>query len=390
MTQLDLESLLTQQTKEEIYETALEVAQGIGLDTTTWQPGDPTRSLYHVEAEFLSVVEDLANNFVRSGFLEHALGDWLKVVADQVYNVTVPEATFATTDVELTNSGGGLYEGADTEAGALIFRNSTTGKTYTNTTGGTLAVGPGTTLTVTVVADEAGTDSNAAVGEIDELVTNLTGVTCTNAAAAVGTDEQDRATTIQQCRDALGMLSPNGAKDAYSYVARNSELTGTTAITDSRVFADSDTGDVTVYLRGAAGAVLEVDRALVEEAILTYATPLCITPTVVSCAAVTVPVTYSLKVYKSANKTVAEIEEEVEEALEALFAARPIGGDIIPPATTGYLYRSLIVSTILGLYGDDAFDVEVTTPSDDTALANDEVPSIGTVTAAITIVRDPY
>ena len=47
--------------------------------------------------------------------------------------------------------------------GDLVFKSTASGKTYTSTTGGTLARGPGTTLTVTVVADEPGSDSSALI-----------------------------------------------------------------------------------------------------------------------------------------------------------------------------------------------------------------------------------
>lgn len=382
---VSLATLILQETKANIYAAALSVAVAIGLPVSTWQPGDPTRSLYFIESEKLSTLEVIVVNFIKSGFLDHATGDWLEVLADQVFNVVVPDATQATTDVVLTNTGGGFYPGI--EAGDLTFQNSTTGKTYTNTTGGTLASGPGTTLTVSVIADEAGSDSSAAAGEIDELVTTLLGVECTNPTAAVGVDKQDEPTTRQQCRDKLGSFSPNGPREAYAYVARNSELTGTNAVTRVRVYADSDTGDVTVYLASGSGAIAEPDRALVEDAILTWATPLCITPTVLSAAPVTIPVTYSMSLYKRANKTATEVQEEVESALEQMFTQRPIGGDGLRGA--GKMYQSIISSTIRNLYPSDAFNVVLALPASDTAMTEGQVPALGTVTGTITLVQDP-
>lgn len=379
-------SLFVQQTKAEIYEYALSVATAIGLPVTTWTAGDPTRSLFHIESEMLAALEASVIGYAQSGFLDYATGDWLTILAQQVYGVTVPSATFATTDVVLTNPGGGLY--SDIVAGDLTFKNTTTGKTYTNTTGGTLASGPGTTLTVTVVADEAGSDSSAGIGEIDDLITPLGSTTCSNPAAAVGVDAQDEETTRVQCRERLGRLSPNGPREAYNDVARDPALTGTTAITRVRSYGDSTTGDVTVYLAGANGAVVEADRALVEAAILEWATPLCITPTVLSCTSVAVPVTYSMSLYKSSNETATTAAAKVATALEQMFAARPIGGDIIAPATTGYLYRSLIQSTIQSVF-PQAFNVSVTAPSGDTSLTNGQVAAIGTVTPSITLVANP-
>lgn len=386
---ISLASLILQVTKAEIYQFALGVANSVGLPVSSWQPGDPTRSLFNVEAELHSgPLQDSIVGFIRSRFLDLATGEWLKIKASQDYGVTVPGATYATADVVLTNASGGVYT---IEAGDLTLKNTVTGKTYRNTSGGTLAARTGAvngTLTVSVEADEAGSDSSAGAGEIDELVTTLLGVTCSNALAAVGTDEQDAETTRAQCRARLARISPNGPSGASVDVARDSELTGTSNITRVRSYGDSTTGVVTTYLAGPSGAVVEADRALVEAAILQWATPLCITPVVLSCAAVSVPVTYELWLYKSCNKTAAEVAADVQTALETMLAAEPIGGDIIAGAATGKLYQSLIASTIRGVF-PQAFRVTVSAPAGDTTLTNGQVAALGTVTPTINLVVSP-
>ncbi len=387
MTQPTLASLLIQQTKAAIYEAALAIAVGVGLPVSSWQAGDPTRSLYYVEAEMLEALEALATGFISSGFLDYAHGMWLKICAKQGFNVDVPGATFATTTVRLTNTGGGVY---DVDPGDLTAKSTITDKTYQNTTGGHLN-GLGT-LDLVFVADEAGSDSSAGAGEIDQLVTGLLGVTCSNALAAIGVDEWDETTTITQCRDKLGSLSPNGPKEVYSYVARNAELAGTSAVTRVRVYSDSDTGDVTVYLAGPGGGVSEPDRVLVEAAFARWATPLCTTVTTLAATNVVVPVTYELWIYKSCNKTQLEVQATVLAALEQMFASptrNPIGGDIIPPATTGAMYLSLIESTIHATFPGQIFRVVVYVPATDTAITNGQVATLGTVIGVANLVVDP-
>lgn len=378
-----LATLLVKTAKATVYNTGLAIASSIGVPVSSWQAGDPMRALFHLESEFLTTLEELVQNYVASGFLDHASGIWLEILADQVYGVTVPAATQATTDCVLTNSGGALYTAEDLAIGSVIVKNSTTDKTYRNATTGVL--NPSSTLTLSFVADEAGSDSTSAAGDIDELVTGLLGVTVTNPTAAIGVDKQDDATTRQQCRDKLGALSPNGPADAYSYVARSTDLTTVSYVPRVRVYSDSDSGDVTVYLASPSGTVSAPDLALFETAILKWATPLCITPSVLSCTPVTVPVTYTLWVYQSANKTAAEIETLVEDALEALFAAHPIGGDIITTGGQGYMYKSLIESTIRGVL-PQAFRVSVSLPAADVAIAQNEVAALGTVTATVNLV----
>lgn len=381
-----LASLLYKQTKAQIYDFALGIASAIGLPVTSWQAGDPTRSLFNVEAEELATLEDTVAGYISSGFLDYATGTWLEVLAEQVFGVVVPPATFATTTVRLTNNGGGLF--ADIRAGDLTFKSTVNGKTYRNSTGGTLASGPGTFLDVTVVADEAGSASSAGAGEINYMVSQLTRVTASNELAAVGVDKQSEAVTRQQCRDKLGSLSPNGPKEAYRYVARNSALTGTSGIVDARVYGNSTTGKVTVYLRGPGGAVSAADLALGTTAILKYATPVCITPNVLSATAVPVPVTYELWVYKSANKTSAEVQATVVQALTQMLAAQPIGGDVIVDGGVGKLYFTQVESTIKSAV-PQAFRVVVSAPSADVSLAQGEVASLGLVTANVNIVTDP-
>ena len=76
------------------------------------------------------------------------------------------------------------------EAGDLTVKSTTNDKTYHNTDGGTLASGPGTTLDLTFEADEAGSESSAAAGEVDSMVTTLNLVTCASTTAATGTDAE--------------------------------------------------------------------------------------------------------------------------------------------------------------------------------------------------------
>lgn len=378
-----LADLLIQQTKAVILSAGLSIAQTIGLPVTSWQAGDPSRALLNLEATILEALENVVVGFIQSGFLDYATAEWLVILAQQVFNVTVPTATFAETSVTLTNSSGGIYI---IEPGDLTFKDSTTGQTYHNTTGGTLAASG--TLSLDVTADTAGSIGSAGAGEIDALVTTLLGVTCTNPIAAVGIDQQDDSVTRQQCRDKLGSLSPNGPASAYSYVARNSALTGIQTITRARPYPDSDTGDVLLYLATASGAPNPGDVTAVADAINVWALPLTITPTVLAANNVTVPVTYTIWIYKSVNQTSTQVQTAIQTALENLFADKNIGGDIIPPAATGAFYLSDIEGAIAAVF-PQIFRVSISAPSGDTALANGDVAVLGTMTPTINFVSDP-
>jgi Baseplate J-like protein len=386
---IDAATLFVAETKEKILAKGLQIATALGVDTTTWSDGDPTLTDFWFISELLELLEQIVAVFTKSGFLSSAEGDWLKVVLYESFGVEVSDATRASCLATLTNAGGGQWT---ITPGSITAKNTTTGKTFRNVTSGN----PGTLFGVGAVcsgiefvADEPGSASNTAVGELDELVTVMRGVTIANTTVAIAIDEPSVEQQRQLGRDKLGALSPNGPADAYNSVAKNPKLTGTTDITDARTYGDNDAGDVTVYLRGSSGAVTEPVRALAEAAIVKNAVPLTITPAVLSATNKVVPVTYTIWLYADDAREADEIEEAIEKLLFAMFPARPIGGDIIPPAVTGALYRSLIESTIKSV-STRTFRVTVTAPAiEATPVDIGEVLVPGTITATIVKVPVP-
>ena len=397
-----LSGLLLQADQPTLYAALLTIATTIGLNTTTWQPGDPTRSLLYLESNQIAALEAEATGYIQSGFLDYATGQWLALAALEIFNETIPAATFATTSVTLTNSGGGIFTIAP---GDLTFKSSVTGATYHNTSGGTLTgVGTsGATLSLTVTADLAGSASSANAGDISFIVTTLLNVTCTNPTAAVGLDAQDPSTTVSQCRNKLGSLSPNGPASGYEYIALNQNRTGIQTVTKAKIYPNSPTGSVQLYVAGPNSGVSPSDVAAVQLAINQWSTPLCFTPTVLSATPAGVNVTYTLWVYASVNQTAAQIQTAVQAALTSFFVARPIGGDVVGSEAFGAVYQSALESVIAGVYPTKTVEVSVSTPAIDgwllvpgqpsTAVqkyrrtfTNGQLPVIGTVTPNVVIV----
>ncbi len=391
---IELASLVVRQTKAQLLGAGLAIAQSLGVPVTSWQIGDPTDALFQYLTEVLDSVEALAATWTRAAFLDYAAADsslyaWLTIVAQQGFGYAAREASYATTTVTLANGGGGNYP--DLRAGQLRFQSSLTKATYHSTTGGNLLIGPGTELDVTVVADVAGSDSTADIGDIDTLLTSLPGVGCANAAAAIGLDAEPAMSIVSGCRAKLALMSPNGAADAYRYVATNAELTGTTACTSARVDADSDTGIVTVILAGPNMPLSDPDVAAIETAILATCTPLCVTPLVMSGTAQTIDVTYRAWAYASWGVTAAEAHAQITAALRAWLVTVPLRGDVVPPAATGCVYRNTIEATIRSVKPDKIFRVEVSLPAADVSIGAASKPVCGTVTASapLELVPDP-
>jgi hypothetical protein len=277
-------ALIVKETAPQIFKRILGVMTALGLDTTSWRDGDPTKATAESEAEMLALREDMSVEAIKAGFLETAEGDWLDVVALDMYGVTRVQATFAAPTVTLQNaSPGGLFE---FDPGDLIVQASANDKTYKNSDPFTLT--SGASAIVSLIADESGSDSNLSANEIDGIVAPpMPGVTIASSTAALATDKEGEPSLKARCRASHGPLPPTGPAAAYDSVARNPDLTGVTDVTRTRTIDDDVNLNVTVYVAGATGPVAASSVTAVQDAIETWATPLCVKPTVQNGAAVT-------------------------------------------------------------------------------------------------------
>jgi phage-related baseplate assembly protein len=383
MALVDLASLVVAATRDAVYAKLLDIADAVGLSTETWEAGDPTRTLFDAVARIQSAYETGVVEAIRSGFLDLASGTSLTLCAQYVYAVERTPASFAQCTIRLTNTGA-LPLVVDPDD--LVAVEGSSGATYRNSTGGTVAPGGGT-LDLTFIAEEAGTGSNAGVGDITALQTPIAKIAVSNTTAAVATDEESDADLRARCRAKLGSLSPNGPADAYHYVATTAALTGNTETTRTKVFADSSTGDVVLFVGGNSGQVTTDARDAVEDAVETWAVPLTVQVTVLRATNLTVPITYTLFVYDSIALTSAEIQTKVSDALLAGFRSRPIGGD------SGTIYRDWIIATILQAVAPHGYRLTLASPAADVSVANTssacEVAVVGTITPTINLVGAP-
>jgi phage-related baseplate assembly protein len=374
---LSVLALFVAQTADSILSLGLSVALSLGLPVTSWRTGDPTRSLYKYLAVKLASIDGIVAELAKSAFLSTATGAWLKILALEVYGVTAQDATFATGTLVLVNNGGGYYP---RDPGDLAFKSSITGKTYHSTTGGILNSGPGTTLTLDFIADDAGSDYTLAPDELDTLVTTLLGVAIQSSTQAIGLDDQDDDSIRAQCRDSLGALSPNGPADAYRYVARNSALTGVTTITRALVVPNAGANTVTVYVAGAGGAVTGGEVSAVQTALDKWATPLTVTATAVSASGVTFNMT--MTVAYSGGLSDADLTLAIREQLIAELGATDIGGVQLTAGGIGVPVSAMIAAVFKA--APEISAVTITSPGGDTALLANQVPVLGTT--AVTVV----
>ncbi len=346
-----------------LYARALEVAEFLGLPVSSWRTGDPTRSQYYYQATVLEGLEQKAAEFAKSGFLSTAEGDWATVHAYEVYGVQRSAATYATPTVTLRNAGGGVFPLA---AGDLVVQNSITKKTYksTNNPG---VLGPGATHTYELIAEEAGSGSSLAENELDAFVTPAEmaafGVVIESNTAAAAQDEQTLTELKDQCGDTLGALSPNGPPDAYEYVCKNSALTGVTEVNRATSVGDDSTGLVQVYVASSTGPVSGASVTACQTAVLKWATPLCVRPTVSSATPVAVAVTAQIH----GTDIPASFATAISGALGQLYASLGIGETV---------YRSRIIATIHAAV-PQIESVGLISPAADVVLGAGDVPTAG-------------
>src|SRR5690606_33893753 len=148
-------------------------------------------------------------------------GDWLDLVALHVYGTERIQETFATGVVRITNTTG-VGSFVSVPVGDLVVKNSA-GKTYRSTEVFSLPAVAGAFADVAVQADEAGSASTTGAGTITEFVTTFVGCDVTNAAGLVGSDRESDASLRARARAKTGVLSPDGPRDAYSYLATSAK-----------------------------------------------------------------------------------------------------------------------------------------------------------------------
>ena len=361
---ISIYTLFTADTAATIYNAGLSVARALGLAVDSWRTGDPTPTYFGFISEILAQRDAEAVEFIKGGFLSTAEGDWLDVQAVEVYGVTPIDATYATPTVTLQNTGGGFWP---KNVGDLIVKSTTSGKTFHNTddheTSDVLSAGA--TVTFELEADEAGSDSSVGVDEIDFIVTSMPGVVVLGSTAAVALDKQSAPSLKEQCGSTLGALSPNGPADAYEYVCRNPELTGTTEITRAQAEADDPNGDVTIYVASASGAVSGAGVTAAQDAVAIWATPLTITPTVVSAAALVINVTATI----TGDDIPADFLALIEAEIGLLLASLDIGGVVATSAVIAAIHRAVPQVTSCTL----------TLPAANIDLAAGIVPTPGTI-----------
>lgn len=349
-----------------------------GVDVTAWKAGSVVRTIVAGLAIIVAAFSDLVSKIAASGFLSLSKGVWLRLVALYVYGVTASDGAFATGTITLTNGGGGVF--TSVPIGNLVVKNATTGKTYRNTA--VFSLGAMGTVNVAIQADEIGSASTSVATAIATMVSTMNLVTCSNAAAVVGVDPDDDETVRLLCAEKLGTLSPDGAPDAYAFIARTAKDSSGVSIGVTRVRTIPDgIGGLDLYVATPTGGVTGStgpsvgNLGAIDDLIQSQVVPRGITCRTHTATTVSIATTYELWIPSTNTQTDDEVKAAVDAALLAFLSTRDIGGDVIPSAS-GKVYLTAIEDVVGGAIPGTKKRA-VTVPSGDTSIGTTAAPIMG-------------
>lgn len=378
---LSLSDLITVEDRDDVLATLLAVSALLNAPTTSWQEGAPILTMLTTAAQKLADLTVVAADITKGGFGELLPSDaWADRWALSRFNVKRVPAVQAAGPLTIVCDATAV--GHTYQIGEIIVAHASTHKTYRNTA--VVTVVPSSTLLLQpFAADEPGSASTAAPGSVTVLVSSLVGLTVTNPLSWLGSDAELTPALVTRSRAKLGSLSPNGAKDAYNFIATTPEFSATSVpITRTRTVGDPTTPNVTVYLATAAGAPTGGDVAIVQAAIDANVEPWGADATAVAATPHVIAVTYQAWV-KGSQLTAAQIQTAIGNALASFFATLSLGGYVIPP-DTGDVYvetlQQVIASATVGIQR-----VVVSLPASSVVLTPNEVATLGTIIPTVTL-----
>lgn len=351
-----LADLLKEKGKEAFFDELVDAAIEEKIPETAWQSGEPLRAVMSIVARVLAAIWSLALPWLRAPFLDLAEGDLLTLIAWSVYGIRRKGAEFGRRSLTVQNRGPGFYT---VTPGQIRIKNGVTGKTFTNTTGGTLTAWgggayPATSMVFT--ADEAGSGSDTFSGDIAETpVTAPAGLfVLTNDAAILGSDEETDEALRVRAKLSQAPLSPAGPRAAYEMIALSTLRPDGNPVDVNRVRV-IDVGNCTleVYLAGNSGPTTGymntagTDVWLVYQALLKPVVPTGITCNVYGAVAQSLTITIALTVDSESGLTADEAVTAATNAVNAYLARFPIGGNRKAPAVDAFSPGNLFASEIL-------------------------------------------
>lgn len=342
------------------------------LPTTAWQPFSVPATLTDIDAQAISDLEDLVCAIGRGGILDLAEGEWLTLLAANVYGLTRIPASGAIVSLKATNS---TASAIPITTGGVVVRDAL-GHRYKSYEA--VSVPANGSANAPFIALEAGNASNTVQAPLT-LETTVAGLSLslrddasTAGLVEAGRDAETDEELRQRCKGRWTSLAKAANSDGYA----SAVISGVPTITRAVAFGSpTRPGVVEIAVANAAGTATDAEIAAAEAAVAVIL-PTCIDAEVHGCSTVTVALTASVDVqtgYKDAAITA------IDEAFSDLLSSTPIGGFQV--GSRRILSREAIIAAIMSAPG--VVDCEVSAPASDVSLSVGQVPTKGTVSLTV-------
>jgi hypothetical protein len=418
-----LADLVTPGTPADILTLELGIATALGLQTSTWQPLDPSRTLFQINAVITSGYSSTVNLIAQGGYASYAaqmvsssgapITTWMDLIGNDNYNLPRQPATSATGPVPFTNTSANAYAYSPNQP--LKFQNPITpNATYTSIGTGTLGANSSGTIQITADAAFVGPAGSAAIGTILVLLTPKSGVTIgAQTVALVGSSTESNSAYLARCQAKLGTLSalsqlaaivgtttpvpaaPGGSALAYFFVATTIPQASVAsavwpfAVTATITRETSVTfggGVVNVFIANSSGAPSGTDVAVVQAAVNLLVTPQGITALVQAATNLAIAISYTVYIHANGPLSNATITANIATALAAYISQIPIGG--LSLSGVNVVPIDAILATIFNANAG-TINVVINSPVDfdgkpqDIVLTSSQVPVLGPLTANV-------
>ena len=358
--------LITARTADAIVTEQLAVLDGEDFPVTSWQAGSAPRDLVKADATALARLDATVADLAKAAFLDDAEGDWLTLLAASRFDVTRVTATYTEGYFRVACASGA---GPHTISAAQLLVTDGT-RRYRSINTASVTVASGGYQDIKVRAEVAGETPLASGATLTIVSPALAGLSVTNPVYADGTwitsagaDAESDASVRARCRARWGTLGRGANDAAYLYLARTGHAYEA-SVTRAYVVWGAGDGTLTVYLAGPLGAVNGTVVTAVQ-AWIDANRPGTDNATVASV--VNVPVTVTATIYLPAAYNTDDNKALATAALTAYFAGLGIGQD----PDLGAIYHALYSAAGIT-------DIDISTPSGDTAVNNGEVATLVT------------
>lgn len=351
---------ITVRTADQVLASLLATLAAQGFPTTAWQSGSVPRTLLFVFSVAIAALYVLVGDIGAAALLDYATGQWLTLHAASRFDVPRAASTFATHTLTLSNAtGAGPY----TIAPGQLLMQSSGGVRFRSTNTANVVVPLSSSVSITVMAETAGTAGNATPAVIVSPAN--AGMSSTYGAIATsGAEEESDASLRARCKAKWSTLGRGATLDAYVYLATTSSAT---TVTRAKAITGGGNGTVYVYVAQTSAAASGGQVATVQ-AYINVRKPFTDAVTVYPAQAIPVDVTATVT-FESATYNTSTARAAIEAALHTALDARPIGEDV----DLGAIYAA-IRGAAAGV-----LDVDISAPVGDTSIGDSQVSLAGTL-----------